>query len=375
MSSPRKRGANAYQSAGVDYAALDKGKRLALNSALATSGLMAKRGGMARDESRGESAFVFELGGQMLAFVLEGLGTKSVIARVVAEEQGLNRFRAVAYDTVAAIINDLCCVGARPLVINAYFATGRPDWCNHDDWYEELIEGWFSACTDAGCTWGGGESPSLPGLLAGGDIELAGSAVGVIPDGNEAILGQKLAPGDEIVLIASTGLHANGASLARAVASDLEDGFATELPSGETFGEALLKPAHLYSELVASILDAGAPVTYLSHISGHGLLKLMRPAREFTYRITELPPVPEVLTFLVDQAHMTDHAAYSTFNMGCGFAIYCGGGSGCEIVDIAHRRGLNAIVAGTVESGARRVVIEPVDVEYSGDELSLAPDR
>ncbi len=375
MSSPRKRGENAYQSAGVDYAALDRGKRLALNSALATSGLIANRGGVARDESRGEPAFVFELGGQTLAFVLEGLGTKSVIARVVAEEQGINRFRAVAYDTVAAIINDLCCVGARPLVINAYFATGRPDWCNHDDWYRELIEGWFAACTDAGCTWGGGESPSLPGLLTVGDIELAGSAVGVIPDGNEAIVGQNLAPGDEIVLIASTGLHANGASLARAVASDLDDGFATQLPSGETFGEALLKPAHLYSELVASILDTGTPVTYLSHITGHGLLKLMRPARELTYRITELPPVPEVLTFLVDQAHMTDHAAYSTFNMGSGFAIYCAHGSGCEIVDSARRRGLNAIVAGTVESGERRVVIEPVDVEYGGEELSLAPDR
>src|SRR5437868_13598938 len=117
---------SAYGAAGVDYEALDAGKRDALTAALATSGLLAEHGGQALDESRGEPAFVFELGGQTLAFVLEGLGTKSLIARQVEQELGLNRFDDVAYDTVAAIVNDLCCVGALPLVVNAYFATGSP---------------------------------------------------------------------------------------------------------------------------------------------------------------------------------------------------------------------------------------------------------
>ena len=96
--------------------------------ALSTSSLLAARGGRALDASRGEPAFVFELGGQTLAFVVEGLGTKSIIARHVLEEQGINRFADVAYDTVAAILNDLCCVGALPLVVNAYFATGASEW-------------------------------------------------------------------------------------------------------------------------------------------------------------------------------------------------------------------------------------------------------
>jgi phosphoribosylformylglycinamidine cyclo-ligase len=375
MSTTSGQGGNAYRDAGVDYAALDAGKRLALNSALATSGFMAKRGGTALDESRGEPAFVFELGGQTLALVLEGLGTKSVIARMVAEQQHANRFRDVAYDAVAAIINDLCCVGARPLVVNAYFATGRPDWCSHEDWYEALVGGWFAACADAGCTWGGGESPALPGLLAVADIELAGSAIGVVPGGRAPLLGRDLAPGNEIVLIASNGLHANGASLARAIASELDAGFATTLPSGESFGEALLKPSYLYSELVESVLDAGIEVTYLSHITGHGLLKLMRPARELTYRVTDLLRVPEVLAFMVERAGMSDDAAYSTFNMGCGFAIYCGEGAGAAVVESARSKGLDAIVAGTVERGAKRVILEPLDVEYGGDELALAPER
>jgi phosphoribosylformylglycinamidine cyclo-ligase len=378
-------GEDAYASAGVDYAVLDAGKRLAIDSALATSALLAARGGRALDDSRGEPAFVFELAGQTLALVLEGLGTKSVIARMVAEQQGANHFRAVAVDAVAAIVNDLCCVGARPLVLNAYFATGTPEWFAHHEWHAELIAGWAAACTEAGCVWGGGESPSLPGLVAPQDIELAGSAVGSLPAGRAPVLGQDLAPGDELVLVASAGLHANGSSLARMVARELPQGFATPLPgggmtsgreagAGGTFGEALLAPSLIYSPLVEAVLDAGLPITYLSHITGHGFLKLMRPARALTYRITELLPVPEVLAFLAQRAGMSERAAYSTLNMGCGFAIYCAAGSGEQVVEIARGLGLETIVGGRVEEGPRRVLLDPLGVEYADEELRLGPD-
>ncbi len=102
---------DAYRSAGVDYQTLDAGKRSALTEALATSALLAASGGRALDESRGEPAFVFEVAGRLLAFVVEGLGTKSIIARQVEEQLGVSLFGNVAYDTVAAIVNDLCCVG------------------------------------------------------------------------------------------------------------------------------------------------------------------------------------------------------------------------------------------------------------------------
>ena len=216
----------SYRAAGVDYDALDAGKRLAMAKALSTSPLLGQRGGRAIDGSRGEPAFVFELGEQSFAFVVEGLGTKSIIARQVLEQQGVNRFGDVAYDTVAAILNDLCCVGALPLVVNAYFATGSSEWYRQSGPAEALLEGWRRACVDAGCTWGGGESPSLPGLLAEEEIELAGAAVGVVPGGGAPVLGERLGPGDEIVIVASSGLHANGASLARLVASRLKDGYA-----------------------------------------------------------------------------------------------------------------------------------------------------
>jgi phosphoribosylformylglycinamidine cyclo-ligase len=365
---------SAYSSAGVDYEALDAGKRDALTEALATSPLLSGHGGRALDASRGEPAFVFEVGGRAFAFVVEGLGTKSIIARQVEEQLGVGAgFEHVAYDTVAAIVNDLCCVGALPLVVNAYFATGSSDWYARGDRHAALLTGWRRACEDAGATWGGGESPSLPDLVRGPEVELAGSSVGAVPEGRDPILGQRLSPGDEIVLIDSTGLHANGSSLARMIAGQLDRGYATELSSGRTLGEALLDPAPVYVGLVRALLEADVDVHYLSHITGHGLLKLMRPRRELTYEIASLPEVPEVLAFLAEQSRMSPAEAYSTLNMGCGFAVYCGGGAGESVVEIAAGLGLGARVAGTVSEGPRRVILEPVGVRFGSDDMDLAP--
>jgi phosphoribosylformylglycinamidine cyclo-ligase len=370
--SPRGHG-SAYGSAGVDYDTLDAGKRNALTEALATSGLLAAGGGRALDESRGEPAFVFEVGGQTLGFVLETLGTKSIIARQLESTLGVQGYDAVAYDTVAAIVNDLCCVGALPLVVNAYFATGSSDWYANGERNAALLSGWRRACEDAGATWGGGESPALAGLVSSDEIELAGSAVGLVPPGRDPILGAELTPGDEIVLVASSGLHTNGASLARRVAARLPDGYGTLLPSGRSFGEAVLDPSVIYVPLVRALLEREVPVRYLSHITGHGLLKLMRPRRELGYEIRSLPEVPEVLAFLVEHAGLSPEAAYSTFNMGAGFAVYCTAGSGAEVVALATGLGLGAQLAGTVTPGPRRVVLSEVDVQFESDDLDLTP--
>ncbi|HWY18807.1 MAG TPA: AIR synthase related protein [Solirubrobacteraceae bacterium] len=368
MTQPRA----GYRDAGVDYEMLDEGKRLAMTMAAATSSLLAVHGARALDASRGEPAFVFELDGRALAFVVEGLGTKSIVARQVLQEQGIDRFGDVAYDTVAAIVNDLCCVGALPLVVNAYFATGSSQWYREADRSRSLVEGWRRACADAGCAWGGGESPSLPELVHEQEIELAGAAVGAVPEGHAPILGEELGPGDEIVLVASSGLHANGASLARLVAGGLRDGYATALPSGATLGEALLAPSAMYVGLVAELLSRRTPLTYISHITGHGLLKLMRRPQALRYRIWKLPETPEVLSFLVAEAGLGARAAHSTFNMGVGYALYCAAGAGTEIVELAAGMSLHACIAGAVEDGPREVVLEPIGVRFDGAELELS---
>lgn len=362
---------NVYESTGVDYEALDRAKRKAIEAASATDHLLAAQGGRVVPGSRGEPAFSFTLDDRGYAFVLECLGTKSVLARRYHEETGVNLFTNVGYDAVAAIVNDLICVGALPLVITAYFSTGHASWYSHEDRFSALVDGWAAACRDASVTWGGGESPSLPGLVAADDIELAGSAVGRIPEGRSPLLGDDLAAGDEIVLISSSGLHANGASLVRTLADKQPEGLARELPSGRTLGEAALDASTIYVALVRELLSSSVAITYLSHITGHGLRKVMRPAQEFTYRITELLPVPEVLQFISQRLDMTAEDSYGTFNMGCGFAVYCTRGSGEQVVDIARAVGLEAVVGGMVEEGPRRVILEPLDVTYTSESLSL----
>ncbi|HTR89326.1 MAG TPA: AIR synthase-related protein [Solirubrobacteraceae bacterium] len=362
-----------YEAAGVDYEALDEAKRAAMSLALSTSSLMAAGGARAIDASRGEPAFAFELAGRTFAFVVEGLGTKSMIARQVLERQGIDRFADVAYDTVAAILNDLCCLGALPLVVNAYFATGSSRWYARGERGRSLVEGWRRACVDASCAWGGGESPSLSGLVSEQEIELAGAAVGAVPRGRAAILGEELAPGDEIVLVASSGLHANGASLARLIAERLPEGYATPMPGGATFGAALLEPSTMYVGLIRELLAQRIPLTYISHITGHGLLKLMRRPVDLRYRISKLPEeVPEVLSFLAAQADMDPEEAHRTFNMGAGLALYAPRGSAADIVEVASRLSLKAWLAGAVEEGPREVILEPLGVRYGGEQLELS---
>jgi phosphoribosylformylglycinamidine cyclo-ligase len=362
-----------YASTGVSYELLDAAKKLAAVQAGRTTDLLRHRGGSGIDASRGEPAFVFELGDRTLALVLECLGTKSVIARQYLDAGGPDRFDAIGYDAVAAVVNDLCCVGALPLVVNAYFATGSSNW-QHDPSgrYSSLVTGWRRACEAAGSVWGGGETSSLTGIVFPEEIDIAGAAVGEVPPGSAPILGHDLAPGDEIVLIASAGLHANGASLARALASDLPDGYLTRLPSGRQFGDALLDPTVIYVPLVELALQRKIPVTYLSHITGHGLRKVMRAKRDLTYRIHSLPPVPEVLTFMAEQAEMSPHEAYGTFNMGAGFAVFCRAGSAELVIQAASEVGMAGTIAGSVQAGARRVIIEPVAVTYETDELQLS---
>jgi phosphoribosylformylglycinamidine cyclo-ligase len=360
---------DAYKSAGVDYEALDAAKREAVAAALSTSHLLAARGGGAIDESRGEPAFVFTVGDATLAMVLECLGTKSVIAREFEESGGSAHYGDVAYDTVAAVVNDLCCVGGLPLVVNAYFATGDAGWYGRGERLTSLVEGWRRACADAGAVWGGGESPTLASLVSNQDIELAGCAVGQVPI--DPILGERLAPGDEIILLASSGLHANGASMARRVAAGSADGFHTRLDSGTLLGDAVLEPSIIYSPLIADLLGLGIVPTYISHITGHGFRKLMRARGDLVYRIRTLPKVPEVLSFLVDRSGMDAHAAYGTFNMGAGMALFSRPRDSDRILERARACGLDPLRAGEVESGPRSVLIEPLHITFASEDLSL----
>ncbi len=360
-----------YGKLGIDYDVLDASKRDAIGFAQSTSHLLAQHGASAVEASRGASAFVLELAGQHLAFVVEGLGTKSIIARRWLDDAGEDRFADIGIDAVGAIVNDVCSVGALPLVINAYFATGRSDWHAGSTGLQSLLAGWHRGCELSQAAWGGGESPALPGLVSPEEIELAGSAIGLVPAEWGPVLGEELRDGDAIVLVDSAGLHANGASLARSVADELPEGLLTAMPSGRRFGDALLDPSVIYVPLVAELRRRAIRPSYLSHITGHGMRKLMRAPVELTYVIDELPPVPEVLSFLAEHAGIDARESYATFNMGAGYAVYVAADRARDVVDAATACGMRAIVGGHVQAGPRAVEIAALDVTYSGDELEL----
>ncbi|MGH9293920.1 MAG: AIR synthase-related protein [Acidimicrobiales bacterium] len=363
-------GGSAYLEAGVDYDILDAAKRRAIAAAEPTLALPSARGASVIAESIGEPVSLVEMDGRVLAVVLECLGTKSVIAGEVQESLGLDRFSDVGVDAVAAIVNDMCCAGALPVSLNAYFATGSARWYTGSR-HASLVEGWSKACAASGAAWVGGESPSLAGIVEEGEIDIAGSALGAVPAGCRPWTPSRLEGGDEIVLVSSSGLHANGSSLARRVAAAALEGWRSALPSGRALGEAVLDPSLIYVDLVEALQREGGPVHYASHVTGHGLRKLMRAPRELTYRIDALPEVPEVLSFLAARAGLAPAEAYATFNMGVGFALYVAAGAGDVAVGVARRCGHEAILGGVVERGPRRVVLEPIGVSYGSEQLAL----
>jgi phosphoribosylformylglycinamidine cyclo-ligase len=355
----------------VNYSQADPMKILAQQEGLATAGNM-PFGFREVSGTRGESAYVFQMGEQWGAFVQEGLGTKSLIAQAVYEKTGESAcFRSIAQDTVACIINDLASVGATPVVLNAYWSSSSYQWLADNELSEDFIKGWRAACDLAGVVWGGGETQSLPGVVAPDALELAGSAFGVIKSKKHLVQGKNLRAGDAIVLVESSGPHANGISLIREIAAQLPDGYQTKLRGGSTLGEAVLAPTHLYSRLVQDLQAADIEVHYLSNITGHGWRKLMRAEVQFSYIIREIPPVAAIFDFIAEQAGNDETEMYGNYNMGAGYAVYVPAGQAQQVVDIAAKLELKAWIAGSVEAGPKQVVIKPKGITFAGDSLEV----
>jgi phosphoribosylformylglycinamidine cyclo-ligase len=233
------------------------------------------------------------------------------------------------------------------------------------------VAGWKRACEVCSVAWGGGETPALAGIVEEGRIDLAASCTGLINPKERLSVGDQLGAGDAIILLESSGIHANGLSLARKLVERLPQGYLTEIAPGLTYGEALLAPTVLYSPVTEALWKAGVAPRYCANITGHGWRKLLRHPSELTYRIHTVPPVTPVLKFIQEQAKQDDREAYSTLNMGAGFAIFVKAEDAERTVEIARAQGIAAWHAGTVEAGPKRLLIEPLGIEFGNDDLQL----
>ncbi len=371
QSSASKREPLTYQQAGVDYGRIDPLKILAQQAAASTAGNLARHGLAEVAASRGESAYVVDCGEFYLASITECLGSKALVADAMRAVTGRTYYDRIAQDTLAMAVNDIITVGATPVSVHAYWATGGSDWFDDEIRARALIEGWKAACDACGVSWGGGETPALAGVVAAGRVDLAASCVGIVRPRSRLTLGEKLAPGDVIVLLESSGIHANGLSLARKLAERLAGGLGAEMEGGALYGEALLAPTVLYSPVTEALAAAGIVPHYCVNVTGHGWRKLMRHPASFTYRIHTLPPVPPVLKFIEKHAGIDAREAYGNLNMGAGFALYVGAEHAARAVEVAASVGIKGWVAGTVEAGAKRVVIEPLGLAFAADELHV----
>ena len=367
----RTPGSLSYEQAGVDYAQIDPLKISAQRAAAATAGQLAAHGFAEVAASRGESAYVVDVGPFYLASIVECLGSKALVADEMARLTGRSWYDAIAQDTIAMAVNDLITVGATPLVVQAYWAAGGSDWFADAARSQALVEGWRRACETCGVAWGGGETPALAGIVEAGRVDLAAACTGIVQPKERLSLGERLAPGDAIVLLHASGIHANGLSLARKLVERLPQGWLTEVAPGLSYGAALLAPTPLYSPLLQGLWQEGIVPHYCANITGHGWRKLMRHPRELTYRIHTLPPVPPVLRFIQQHAGMDDRDAYGTLNMGAGFALYLPANAAATAVACARRLGYGATLAGEVLPGAKRLVVDPLRLGFSGADLDL----
>jgi len=372
---PSAPGTLSYEQAGVNYDLIDPLKVSAQRAAAATAGQLAGHGFSEVAASRGESAYVVDVGPFYIASIVECLGSKALVADEMAALTGRSWYAGIAQDTIAMAVNDLITVGATPLVVQAYWAAGGSDWFGDAGRAQALVAGWKAACETCGVAWGGGETPALAGIVEGGRIDLAASCTGLINPKQRLSVGDKLAAGDAIVLLDSSGIHANGLSLARKLVERLPQGWLTEVDPaqhpGLSYGEALLAPTVLYSPVTEALWKAGIVPHYNANITGHGWRKLLRHPGRFTYRMHTVPPVPPVLRFIQQHAQQDDREAYSTLNMGAGFALFVAAEDAGRTVAIAQGLGIGARVAGQVEDGDKQLLIEPLGLRFGDDALQL----
>jgi phosphoribosylformylglycinamidine cyclo-ligase len=253
----------------------------------------------------------------VLVSSMDGVGTKMKVARLA----GI--WDTVGADLVNHCINDILVQGARPLFLLDYVAAQRLE----PEVIEQIVKGMAGACRDAGCALLGGEMAEMPGVYAEGEVDVAGTIVGVVDEPDLLPRLDAMRAGDVLIGLPSSGLHTNGYSLARKVCFELEGlGVDDPLPgTGQTVGAALLAVHRSYLGPVLPLVRAGQLVG-MAHITGGGLtdnLPRVLPGHLDAAIDTGSWTVPPLFRFLMDKAGLPLADARRSFNLGVGMVLIC----------------------------------------------------
>ncbi|MEM2270535.1 MAG: phosphoribosylformylglycinamidine cyclo-ligase [Nitrososphaerota archaeon] len=296
----------------------------------------------------GDFAFLIKIGGTALALHADGVGTKALLASRPED------YRCIGVDAVAMNVNDLVCVGARPVAFLDYIAMSRPD----PDAVSAVLEGISEGCRESGARLVGGETAVMPDVFSDErTVDVVGFAAGtpVSP-----AFRRRVKEGDVLVGLESSGLHANGFSLVRKVLLGGDARRADEVASslGRTLRDELMRPTRIYVRPVLRLLIRGPRPTGMAHVTGGGFLKLRRlvAGKRLRVNVDSLPEPPKIFRVIQEEGKIEWSEMCRTFNMGVGMVLAFREVDVDEALKKLRGMGYGTAVIGSVERGEGVIV-------------------
>ena len=286
-----------------------------------------------------------EYNGIKIAMSTDGVGSKIIVANE------MKKWDTIGIDCIAMNVNDLLCVGAKPIAFVDYLAMEKMDAMVA----REIAKGLEKGVEEAGISIIGGETATLPEIIKG--FDLAGTAVGII----EKELPRNVKEGDVIVGLKSNGLHSNGFTLARKVFKENGYSFHDEIDEIGIIGHELLKPTRIYVKEIEELWNE-VEIKGIAHITGSGLYKLRRMIGDFRFIIDE-PFEPQPIFRVIQKlGNVSEYEMYKTFNMGMGMAIVVSKEESEQAIQILNRS-IEAKAVGKIGEGAA-IEIPKLGIKY-----------
>jgi len=278
----------------------------------------------------------------------DGVGTKLKIAFLTKKHD------TVGIDLVAMCVNDIIVQGAEPLFFLDYFATGKLKPKEHAN----IIKGIAEGCRQSGCALIGGETAEMPSFYGNDEYDLAGFAVGVV-EKKKIIDGSRIRPGDQLIGLASSGLHSNGYSLARKVLLE-EAGYSLRktVPGlDRPLGEVLLAPTRIYAKTILTLMRE-FDLRGMAHITGGGITEntpRMLPKGAQAVIVKGTWDIHPIFSLIQEKAGVDDHEMYRDFNMGIGMIMAVPAKQAEAVMKRAHKLGERAYLIGEIVKGKQVV--------------------
>ena len=283
----------------------------------------------------------------------DGCGTKVKLAIL------MDKHDTIGIDAVAMCVNDIICVGAKPLFFLDYIACGK----NVPEKIAEIVSGVAEGCVQSGAALIGGETAEHPGLMPVEDYDLAGFAVGIV-DKKKILNKERMEAGDVVIALASTGIHSNGFSLCRKAFNIDNNDPLLYIPreelGGKTIAEALLVPTRIYVKSILALLEK-VDVKGISHITGGGFYENIPRsipdglcARVDKSAVKVLP----IFDLIASYGNVPERDMFNTYNMGVGMTVVVPAAEVDTALEILRANGEDAYVIGTIEKGEEKVILE-----------------